>query len=75
MRYLIAMMVAAVAALFATLFLSGPIASAVVRQFTFDSPDSVANLHAAVFMGFNIVCLGLGWVAGFGFGRRWDDRR
>jgi phosphate/sulfate permease len=73
MRYVIAMGFASAFALLAAVFLSGAVASTVVRQFTFDSPDSVANLHAAVFMGLNIASLGLGWVVGWAFGRRWAD--
>jgi hypothetical protein len=73
MRYVIAMGFASVSALLAAVFLSGPVASAAVRQFTFDSPDSVANLHAAVFMGLNILALGLGWAVGWAFGHRWGD--
>jgi hypothetical protein len=41
MRYAIAMITAILFAALATLFLSTPIASWVVRQFTFDSPDTV----------------------------------
>jgi vancomycin permeability regulator SanA len=72
MRYLAAMVAAALMALLATLFVSSPVASFVVRQFAFDNPDSVADLHAAVFMGLNLAALALGWVVGWSFGRRWE---
>jgi vancomycin permeability regulator SanA len=68
MRYVIAMSVAVVVAALATMFVSSPVASWVVRQFTFDNPDSVASLHAAAFMGCNLAALvigfGLGWAIG-----------
>ena len=68
MRYLIAMLGAVVVAAIATVFVSTPVANWVVRQFEFDSPDSVANLHAAAFMLSNLAALivgwGLGWVSG-----------
>ena len=68
MRYVMAMAGAIMLALLATLFVSGPIADLVVDRFTFQSPDEVADLHTAVFMGSNIVALvagsALGWFAG-----------
>ncbi len=73
MRYVMAMAFASVTALLATIFVSGPVASAVVRQFTFDNPDSVANLHASVFMGLNILALAIGWFAGWALGWRWGN--
>lgn len=73
MRYVIAMAFASVAGLLAAILVSGPFASAVVRLFTFDSPDSVANLHAGVFMGLNILALGIGWFVGWAVGWRWSN--
>lgn len=70
MRYAIAMITAILFAALATLFLSTPIASWVVRQFTFDSPDTVATLHAATFMVCNIAALTAGFLVGWGLGRR-----
>lgn len=70
MRYLIAMAGAIVTALIATLFVSGPLASWTVDQFTFESPDEVADLHAAVFMGANLAALLIGWVIGWLLGGR-----
>ncbi len=67
-RYLIAIISAIVVALCVTMYVSSPIASWVVRQFAFDSPDSVADLHALVFMAVNIVGLILGWIVGWAIG-------
>jgi hypothetical protein len=65
MRYLIAMAVAIVVALLATLFVSTPLANLVVDRLTFDNPDDVADLHSAVFMGSNLAALLLGWGIGW----------
>jgi vancomycin permeability regulator SanA len=70
MRYVIAMAVAIVVALLATLFVSLPLANWVVRQYTFDSPDTVDDLHRAVFMGSNLVALLIGWGIGWLVGGR-----
>jgi len=51
-----------------TLYVSSPLASAVVARFAFDSPDAVNDMHSLVFMGTNVLALlvgwGLGWLAG-----------
>lgn len=65
MRYVMAMAGAIVLALLAVLFASGPIADMVVERFTFESPDEVADLHTAIFMGSNIVALIAGWALGW----------
>jgi vancomycin permeability regulator SanA len=70
MRYVIAMAAAIVVALLATLFVSLPLANWVVRQYTFDSPDTVDDLHRAVFMGSNLVALLIGWGIGWLIGGR-----
>ena len=62
MRYLIAMATAALFAAIATVYVSSPLASWAVAQFTFDNPDSVSDLHAVVFMAGNVAAL-LGFVA------------
>ena len=68
MRYLIAMIAAMGVALLATLFVSSPVASWVVARFTFDSPDTVADLHSFVFMAVKapgpLVGGGIGWGSG-----------
>jgi uncharacterized membrane protein YjgN (DUF898 family) len=69
MRYLVAMLVAIAAAALATVYVSSPVASWVVRQYTFDSPDTVASLHAATFMACNLAALVLGFLIGWGLGR------
>ncbi len=76
MRYLIAMIFAIIGAGATTLLISSPIASWVVDKFTFESPDTVADLHSAVFMGVNIIGLAIGWTIGWWlgrFGRSEDD--
>ena len=70
MRYVIAMAGAMVVALIATLFVSARVANIVVDYFTYDSPDSVADLHAAVFMGCNLLALLTGWTIGWIIGGR-----
>ena len=61
---------AIVLALVATLFVSVPIANWVVNLYEFDSPDTVADLHAAVFMSCNLAALLVGWVIGWIVGGR-----
>lgn len=68
MRYLIAIISGIVVALGVTIYVSSPIASWVVRQFAFDSPDSVADLHALVFMAVNVAGLVVGWIIGWAIG-------
>lgn len=64
---------AVVLALLATLFVSSPVASLVVSRFTFDSPDTVADLHAFVFMAMNTVAALVGWGLGWAVSGRFDD--
>lgn len=68
MRYLIAMIFAIVCAAAATVFVSSPAATWVVDQMAFESPDEVADLHAMVFMGVNILSLAIGWTIGWWLG-------
>jgi hypothetical protein len=75
MRYLIAIIVAVIFAGAATVFISSPIATWVVRQYTFDSPDTVANLHAAVFMLSNLAALVIGFIAGWILGTPFRERK
>ena len=70
MRYLIAMVVAIVAALLVTLFVSPLLANLVVDRFTFESPDEVAELHSAVYMLSNLAALLIGWAVGWIIGGR-----
>ena len=46
------------------------LANWVVNQYEFDSPDTVADLHAAVFMGCNVGALLIGWLIGWIVGGR-----
>lgn len=75
MRYVIAMAVAIVVALLATVFVSSWLANMVVDQFTFESPDTVADLHTAVFMGSNLAALLIGWGIGWLIGGRFVGNR
>ena len=73
MRYLISMIAAIAVALVATLFVSSPVASWMVSRFTFDSPDTVADLHAAVFMVVNVLAVAIGWSIGWAIGGRFEN--
>lgn len=68
MRYLIAMIFAIITAAAATVFVSSPVATWVVDQMAFESPDEVADLHAAIFMGVNLLALAIGWTIGWWLG-------
>lgn len=70
MRYVIAMVCGAVFLAGAMVFVSSPVASWVVRQYTFDSPDTVEQLHSGVFMLTNIAALLIGWTVGWLLSRR-----
>lgn len=65
MRYVIAMAVAAVCAALTTVFIASPIATQVVGGLTYDNPDTVGDLHTAVFMGVNMIGLAVGWLLGW----------
>lgn len=68
MRYLIAMIFAIICAAAATVFVSSPVATWVVDQMAFESPDEVADLHSVVFMSVNLVGLAIGWTIGWWLG-------
>ncbi len=68
MRYLVAMIFAISVAAATAVFLSGPVASWVVDQMKFDSPDQVGDLHTAVFMGTNLLGMLIGWTIGWALG-------
>lgn len=74
MRYVVAMVVAALFALFAAIFVSSPIASWAISRMTFDSPDDVANLHALIYMAGNVAALLVGWLVGWIAGSRLAER-
>ena len=73
MRYLVAMILAAVAALAVTLTISGPFSSFVVGLFAFESPDEVSNLEDAVFMGTSFTALLIGFVLGWALGGNLEE--
>ena len=68
MRYLFAIVFALLVALAAVLYVSSPIATWIVAQFSYDSPDAVADLHSTAFMGVNVLALIAGWMIGWVIG-------
>lgn len=68
MRYLVAMIFAIAAAAATSVFLATPVATWVVNNLRFDSPDQVGDLHAAIFMGVNLVGMLIGWTIGWAAG-------
>lgn len=64
-RYVTAMVFAAVGALVATLFISTPVASYITSRMTFESPDGVEFVHALAWIGVNAASLVVGWLAGW----------
>lgn len=72
MRYLIAILAAVLVALVVTMFFSSPVASWVVGQFSYESPDDVGNLHALVYMAVNVAGLITGWLIGWAIGGRFE---
>lgn len=72
MRYVISMIVAALAALASMLLLATPAATWIVDRFTFTNPDDVGDAHAAAFMLVNLAALGIGWGIGWAIGGAFD---
>jgi hypothetical protein len=72
LRYLLAMALAIVVALLATLYVSPQLASMAVDRFTFDSPDEVGALEDGVYMLSNLAALLIGWTIGWLIGGRFD---
>ena len=70
MRYLIAGIVALVCFLIALAFVGQPVASLVVDQFTFESPDEVSDLHTGIYLLTALVGLLVGWAIGWLIGGR-----
>lgn len=73
MRYFLALAGAVVGALLMSLFVSNEVATWTVRQFAFESPDQVSDLHVGVFMGLNALGLLVGWLTGFALGKALGD--
>ena len=65
LRYLVAMVLAIVVALLATLYVSPHLASMAVDRFTFESPDEVGALEDGVYMLSNFAALLIGWTIGW----------
>jgi hypothetical protein len=74
LRYVIAMALAIVLALLATLYLSPQLASMAVDRFTFDSPDDVGALEDGVYMLSNFAALLIGWTIGWVIGGRFSGQ-
>ena len=72
LRYVIAMIVAIIVALLATLYVSPQLASMAVDRFTFDSPDEVGALEDGVYMLSNFAALLIGWTIGWVIGGRFS---
>lgn len=72
MRYLIAMICGIAVALLVTMLASPLVADWVVAQHTFDSPDTVSDLHTFTYMATNLVGLVIGWTIGWWLGARFD---
>lgn len=69
MRYLVAMICAAALAAVTTLFVATPVASWIVAQFKFESPDQAADLHSGMFLLVNLLAMMIGWTIGWALGR------
>lgn len=68
MRYLVAIIFAAIGALLAFRFLSPMAELWVLNRQVFESPDQADDLGNAVFMGVNALGLLIGWAVGWSIG-------
>jgi hypothetical protein len=68
LRYLIAMVGAIAVAFAAMMLVSSGIADWYVDHRTFEDSDTVADMHALVFMAANAVALLVGWGIGWAIG-------
>ena len=64
-RYVLAMALAALSALIATLFVSSRVASWVTAHMRFESPDGAADVHMFTFLGVSLGALLAGWIVGW----------
>jgi len=64
-RYVLAMALAAVCALMATLFVSSRVASYVTNHMRFESPDGAADVHMFTYLGVSAAALAGGWILGW----------
>ena len=74
-RYVLAIAMAMIAALLATLFVSSRFASWVTSQMRFDSPDGAADVHMFSFLAVNVAALVVGWTIGWVLGGAFARRR
>jgi len=73
-RYLFAIAGAAGVAFLASVFIANDLASWIVGRMSFSSPDQVADLHSALYIGIGVLGLLIGWMIGFPLGRLLDRR-
>ncbi|MGE5511463.1 MAG: hypothetical protein ACM31O_09465 [Bacteroidota bacterium] len=65
MRYVIAAVLAIAFAVLAVLYVSTPIASAIVQRQLFSSPDTAAAMHLLIFTASTLAGLLAGWMVGW----------
>lgn len=65
MRYVVAMVFAAIGFGLAAVFLSSHVADWVVSHLGFESPDDADNMHMMVYIGANVAGLLIGWLVGW----------
>ncbi|HRN87194.1 hypothetical protein [Hyphomicrobium sp.] len=65
MRYLVSMIFALAGLMVAVLYLSSEVASWVVAQQSFDSPDAAGSMHMLAFIATNFAALVVGWIVGW----------
>ncbi len=73
MRYVVAMVFAAVGFALAAVFVSSQAADWVVAHQTFESPDAADSMHMLSYMASNVAGLIVGWLVGWtvaGSGRK-----
>ena len=75
MRYVVAMVCAAAAALAVSLYVSAPSASWVANQFRYESPDGEATVNMIAFMAVSIAGLIAGWLVGWIIGAPFGHKR
>lgn len=68
MRYVIAIVFAALGAFVVSAFVANHGATLLTRNFTFESPDGVATFHSSAFILLSLGGLIVGWIAGFALG-------
>ena len=74
MRYVIAILAAVGGGVLVTVFVSSPIASWIVANQVFESPDEVASMHGLIFMLVNLVGVIAGWTVGWWLGGKLEAR-